>query len=67
MTFIPIIRGLAQCEFAYKGDNYKKKVHEISNTWNQTRRMKNFTLNPMTPEFDWWWGKRVNDNVLVSS
>ncbi|MFQ6670802.1 hypothetical protein Gotur_035571 [Gossypium turneri] len=53
------------CEFAYKGDNYKKKVHEISNTWNQTRRMKNFTLNPMTPEFDWWWGKRVNDNVLL--
>ncbi|MBA0730142.1 hypothetical protein Golax_025483, partial [Gossypium laxum] len=24
--------------------------------------------NPMTtPEYDWWWGKRVNDNVPVSS
>ncbi|MBA0753450.1 hypothetical protein Gogos_020619 [Gossypium gossypioides] len=29
--FIPVTQGLARCEFAYKGDNYKKKVHEISN------------------------------------
>ncbi|MBA0770869.1 hypothetical protein Gotri_019426, partial [Gossypium trilobum] len=29
---IPATQGLAQCEFAYKGDNYKKKVREISNT-----------------------------------
>ncbi|MBA0577199.1 hypothetical protein Golob_024397 [Gossypium lobatum] len=35
--FIPTTQGLPQCEFAYKGDNYKKK------------------------------GKRVNDNVDVSS
>ncbi|MBA0777365.1 hypothetical protein Gotri_005393 [Gossypium trilobum] len=28
---MPTIQGLAQCEFAYKGDNYKKKVCEISN------------------------------------
>ncbi|MBA0762886.1 hypothetical protein Gotri_012435 [Gossypium trilobum] len=28
--FIPATQGLAQCEFAYNGDNYKKKVHEIS-------------------------------------
>ncbi|MBA0697998.1 hypothetical protein Goari_021512 [Gossypium aridum] len=20
-----------------------------------------------TPKYDWWWGKRVNDNVLMSS
>ncbi|MBA0648471.1 hypothetical protein Goklo_016188 [Gossypium klotzschianum] len=20
-----------------------------------------------TPEYDWWWGKRVNDNVSMSS
>ncbi|MBA0765823.1 hypothetical protein Gotri_014949, partial [Gossypium trilobum] len=31
--FISAMQGLAQCEFAYNGDNYKKKVHEISNTW----------------------------------
>ncbi|MBA0567889.1 hypothetical protein Golob_005423, partial [Gossypium lobatum] len=53
--FIPIIQGLAQCEFAYKGDNYKKKVCEISNAENQTHNMKRFTTNPMmTPEYDWW-------------
>ncbi|MBA0871832.1 hypothetical protein Goshw_000180, partial [Gossypium schwendimanii] len=34
---MPVTQGLAQCEFANKGDNYKKK------------------------------GKRVNDNVLMSS
>ncbi|MBA0721730.1 hypothetical protein Golax_009242, partial [Gossypium laxum] len=22
------MQGLAQCEFAYKGDNYKNKAHE---------------------------------------
>ncbi|KAA3482863.1 Pentatricopeptide repeat-containing-like protein [Gossypium australe] len=58
-------RGLAQCEFAYKGDNYKKKVREISNAWNQTHKMKRFAANPMkTPKYDWRWGKRINDNVF---
>ncbi|MBA0845320.1 hypothetical protein Goarm_022339 [Gossypium armourianum] len=62
------MQGLAQCEFAYKCDNYKNKVHKISNAWNQTHRMKKFAANPMTtPEYDWCWGKRVNDNVPASS
>ncbi|MBA0817584.1 hypothetical protein Gohar_022223, partial [Gossypium harknessii] len=29
--FIPVTQGLAQCEFSYKGDNYKKKIREMSN------------------------------------
>ncbi|MBA0754153.1 hypothetical protein Gogos_019891 [Gossypium gossypioides] len=30
--------------------------------------MKRFSSNPVTtPEYDWWWGKRVNDNVLSAS
>ncbi|MBA0606817.1 hypothetical protein Godav_019226 [Gossypium davidsonii] len=66
--FILATQGLAQCEFVYKGDNYKKKVREISNAWNQTHRMKRFFANPMTTlKYDWWWGKRVNDNVPMSS
>ncbi|MBA0638051.1 hypothetical protein Godav_029444, partial [Gossypium davidsonii] len=66
--FIPVTQGLAQCEFAYKCDNYKKKVREISNAWNQTHKMKRFVVNSMmTPEYDWWWGKRINDNIPVSS
>ncbi|MBA0846260.1 hypothetical protein Goarm_023350 [Gossypium armourianum] len=49
------MQGLAQCEFVYKGDNYKKKVREISNAWNQTHKMKRFAANPMTtPEYNWW-------------
>ncbi|MBA0755962.1 hypothetical protein Gogos_021723 [Gossypium gossypioides] len=30
--------------------------------------MKLFTANTMsTPEYDWWCGKRINDNILVPS
>ncbi|KAG8489869.1 hypothetical protein CXB51_015425 [Gossypium anomalum] len=62
--FIPATQGLAQCEFSYKDDGYKKKVREISDAWNQTRRMKGFTAGPMTtPEYEWWRGRRVNDNI----
>ncbi|MBA0632150.1 hypothetical protein Godav_000946 [Gossypium davidsonii] len=32
--FIPATQGLAECEFSYKGDGYKKKIREISNAWN---------------------------------
>ncbi|KAA3486996.1 hypothetical protein EPI10_030853 [Gossypium australe] len=45
--FILATQGLTLCKFAYKGDNYKKKVHEISNAWNQTHRMKRFATNPI--------------------
>ncbi|KAG8501108.1 hypothetical protein CXB51_003190 [Gossypium anomalum] len=38
--FIQVTQGLAQCEFSYKDDNYKRRVREISDAWNQTRRMK---------------------------
>ncbi|MBA0725666.1 hypothetical protein Golax_022232 [Gossypium laxum] len=53
--FTPVTQGLDQCELVYKGDNYKKKVREISNAWNRTRRMKRFAANPMTTlEYDQW-------------
>ncbi|MBA0702466.1 hypothetical protein Goari_026754, partial [Gossypium aridum] len=32
--FIPTTRGLVECEFSFKGDGCKKKIREISNTWN---------------------------------
>ncbi|MBA0634917.1 hypothetical protein Godav_000080 [Gossypium davidsonii] len=32
--FIPITQRLDKCEFSYKGDGYKKKIQEMSNTWN---------------------------------
>ncbi|MBA0575872.1 hypothetical protein Golob_024599 [Gossypium lobatum] len=50
--FIPAMQGLAQCEFSYKGDNYKKKIREMFNAWNQTYRMKRFAVGLMTtPEY----------------
>ncbi|MBA0761511.1 hypothetical protein Gotri_024145 [Gossypium trilobum] len=66
--FIPATQGLAQCEFSYKGDNYKKKVREMSNAWNQTRRMKILAVGPsMTPEYSQWHDQMVNDNIPVSN
>ncbi|MBA0755842.1 hypothetical protein Gogos_021495 [Gossypium gossypioides] len=32
--FVPATQGVAQCEFSYKGDGYKKKIQEMSNAWN---------------------------------
>ncbi|MBA0845839.1 hypothetical protein Goarm_022510 [Gossypium armourianum] len=62
--FILVTQGLAQCEFSYRGDNYKKNIREMSNAWNQTHRMKRFAVGPMTtPEYNGWWSKRVNDNI----
>ncbi|MFQ6664540.1 hypothetical protein Gotur_031613 [Gossypium turneri] len=62
--FVPATQGLAQCEFSYKGDGYKKKIREMSNTWNQTRRMKRLAVGPITtPEYIEWWGRRINDNI----
>ncbi|MFQ6662566.1 hypothetical protein Gotur_030367, partial [Gossypium turneri] len=53
--FIPVTQGLAECEFSYGGDGYKKRIREISNAWNQTRRMKRLAVGPMTtPEYDEW-------------
>ncbi|MFQ6657817.1 hypothetical protein Gotur_027336, partial [Gossypium turneri] len=38
--FVPTNQELAQCEFSYKCDGYKKKIRKMTNTWRQTRRMK---------------------------
>ncbi|MBA0730614.1 hypothetical protein Golax_025882 [Gossypium laxum] len=61
--FVPATQGLAECEFSYKGDGYKKKVREMSSAWNQTHRMKSLAVGLMiTPEYNEWWVKRINDN-----
>ncbi|KAH1114276.1 hypothetical protein J1N35_007654, partial [Gossypium stocksii] len=66
--FIPATYGLAQCEFSYKGDHYKKLVKEISSACNQTCHMKIVDVCPVTtPEYTGWWSWRVNDNIPVPS
>ncbi|KAH1055939.1 hypothetical protein J1N35_034004 [Gossypium stocksii] len=62
--FIPITHGLAQYEFLYKGDSYKKRVREISNAWNQTCRMKRMDGCLITTlKYNGWLNKRINDNI----
>ncbi|MBA0671027.1 hypothetical protein Goklo_007496 [Gossypium klotzschianum] len=54
--FVLATQGLAECEFSYKGDGYKKKVREMANAWSQTFRMKGLAVGPMTtPEYNEWW------------
>ncbi|MBA0819870.1 hypothetical protein Gohar_019592 [Gossypium harknessii] len=49
-------------------DNYKNRVREMSNAWNQTRRMKILAVGPsITPEYSQWHNQRVNDNISVSN
>ncbi|MFQ6669666.1 hypothetical protein Gotur_034825, partial [Gossypium turneri] len=62
--FVPATQGLAECEFLYKGDDYKKKVREMTNAWNETSRMKSLAVGLMTThEYNKWWVKRINDNI----
>ncbi|MFQ6652247.1 hypothetical protein Gotur_024203 [Gossypium turneri] len=62
--FVPATQGLAECEFSYKDDGYKKKVRKMANAWNQTRRMKRLAVGPITiPEYSEWRVKRINDNI----
>ncbi|XP_012466256.1 uncharacterized protein LOC105784882 [Gossypium raimondii] len=62
--FVPTTQGLAQSEFSYKCDGYKKKIREMTNAWRQTRRIKRLAVGPSTtPEYIKWLGRRVNDNI----
>ncbi|KAG8500574.1 hypothetical protein CXB51_004214 [Gossypium anomalum] len=62
--FIPTTYGLAQSEFSFKGAHYKKRVRELSDAWKQTCWMKRLAVGSMvTPEYNEWFKKRVNDNV----
>ncbi|MFQ6662224.1 hypothetical protein Gotur_030100, partial [Gossypium turneri] len=62
--FIPATHGLAECEFSYKGDGYKKKIREMSNALNQTHQMKRLVVGPMTIlEYNDWRVRRINDNI----
>ncbi|KAG8482429.1 hypothetical protein CXB51_024093 [Gossypium anomalum] len=58
--------GLAQSDFSYKGDLYKKRMREISEAWNKPFCMKILTEGSIsTLEYKGWFSRRVNDNVLT--
>ncbi|KAL1112501.1 hypothetical protein V6Z11_D02G130300 [Gossypium hirsutum] len=61
--FIPATQGIADCEFSYRDDGYRKKIQDMSSAWKQTRR-KRLVVGPMTtPEYNEWWVRRINDNI----
>ncbi|XP_012448847.1 uncharacterized protein LOC105772046 [Gossypium raimondii] len=65
--FIPATQRLAEFEFSYKDNRYKKKIREITSAWDQTRRMKRLAVGPMTTlEYNEWGVRRINDNILRS-
>ncbi|MBA0878153.1 hypothetical protein Goshw_004902 [Gossypium schwendimanii] len=62
--FIPATQGIADCEFLYKDDGYRKKIQEMSSVWKQTHRMKRLAVGPMTTsEYHEWWVRGINDNT----
>ncbi|MBA0876428.1 hypothetical protein Goshw_027243 [Gossypium schwendimanii] len=66
--FIPMPQGLAKFEFSYKDNGYKKKIREITSAWDQNWRMKRLAVGLMkTPEYNEWWVRRINDNILRPS
>ncbi|KAG8498689.1 hypothetical protein CXB51_005075 [Gossypium anomalum] len=62
--FIPATQGLAQSDFPYKGDHYKKKMREISEAWKKPFYMK-ILIEGSTSTLDYkgWFSRRANDNV----
>ncbi|KAL1151403.1 hypothetical protein V6Z11_A09G039600 [Gossypium hirsutum] len=66
--FIPATQGLAQSDFSYIGDHYKKNMREIFEAWKKVCCVKILTKGPTsTLEYKGWFGKRVNDNILRPS
>ncbi|KAG8502644.1 hypothetical protein CXB51_001097 [Gossypium anomalum] len=62
--FIPAMQGLAQSDFSYKGEHYKKKMREIFEAWKKVCCVKILTKAPTaTFEYKGWFSKRVNDNI----
>ncbi|KAK5839259.1 hypothetical protein PVK06_008035 [Gossypium arboreum] len=57
-----VFRSLSMCRKI--GDHYKKKVRELSDAWKQICWMKRLAVGSiMTPEYNGWFRKRINDNI----
>ncbi|MBA0620993.1 hypothetical protein Godav_006653 [Gossypium davidsonii] len=53
--FIPATQGLAQSEFSFKDDGYKKKIREVTSAWKQIHRMKRLVVELMvTSKYNEW-------------
>ncbi|KAG8478262.1 hypothetical protein CXB51_028027 [Gossypium anomalum] len=62
--FIPATQGLAQSDFSYKRDHYKKRMREIYEAWKKPFCMKILTEgSTSTLEYKGWFSRKINDNV----
>ncbi|KAG8492544.1 hypothetical protein CXB51_009743 [Gossypium anomalum] len=59
--FIPATQGLAQSDFSYKGDHYKKRMQEISEAWKKPFCMKILTKGS-TSTLE---GELTSDSIIV--
>ena len=64
--FIPATRGLATCDFPYKGRDYKRVVAAIAKAWKYPLKMEPFDEKPrVTPEYRRWRNRRIDDEVPI--
>ncbi|KAE8692135.1 hypothetical protein F3Y22_tig00110858pilonHSYRG00062 [Hibiscus syriacus] len=64
--FIPATYGLSISEFVYHGDNYKKMIKEVADSWKKLFRMDIVAARDMlTPDYVEWRRLRKNDNIPV--
>ncbi|KAE8685239.1 hypothetical protein F3Y22_tig00111099pilonHSYRG00050 [Hibiscus syriacus] len=64
--FVPATCGLAKSEFEYHGDNYKKMIKEVVDSWKKVFRMDVVAArNMLTPDYVEWRRLRKNGNIPV--
>ncbi|XP_039030572.1 uncharacterized protein LOC120165052 [Hibiscus syriacus] len=51
--FIPFTHDLSRSDFAFKGDQYKRRVKGVAEAWKQTHRVNLFTFDfELSPEYE---------------
>ncbi|KAG8503089.1 hypothetical protein CXB51_000893 [Gossypium anomalum] len=63
--FIPATGGLAQSEFAFTGEGYKKRVRDIAKSWKEIHLMElALYADTNTQDYDIWRQRRVNSQQI---
>ncbi|KAG8480340.1 hypothetical protein CXB51_024697 [Gossypium anomalum] len=59
--------GLAQCEFAFAGEGYMKRVRDIAKSWKEIHFMElALYADTLTQDYDIWRKQRVNSQRISS-
>ncbi|KAG8474206.1 hypothetical protein CXB51_033536 [Gossypium anomalum] len=66
--FLPATRGLAQCEFAFAGEGYMKRVRDIAKSWKEIHFMElALYADTLTQDYDIWRKQRVSSQQISST